>query len=375
MQAMVAAVTSEFEFLRTLVEIESPSYDRERSAQVTAPIAERLRRIGGSVRLLETEAGTNLVADFPGEGRPLLLVGHTDTVWPVGTLDSQIPWHVGEGTITGPGIYDMKSGIAVMCAALEHVGGRPKHPVRIILTCDEEVGSPTSQHFIREHVADARAAIGFESPHPDGALKVGRRGSTRLMLRVFGRSAHAALNPELGASAIDELVDQLLAIRALTADPTLDTPVLCNVGTIQGGRLANVVPEEARAEIGLRFVDAATEAQVLTAIRTLPTIRAHTRIEVETLSSRPAWSASLEDQALLGAIHTAGERIGQTVEGRPAAGAGDTNLIGSLGVPTVDGFGPLGGGAHALNEHIVTESLPQRIKLLTEVLRSPLTEY
>lgn len=366
----VTADTSEFDFLHTLVDIESPSFDRERSAQVATPIAERLRSIGGSVRLIETDAGTNLIADFPGEGQPLLLVGHTDTVWPVGTLDGDLPWLRRDDTITGPGIYDMKSGIVVMCGALERLGGKPASAVRIILTCDEEVGSPTSQAFIREQVADARAAIGFESPHPDGALKVGRRGSTRIMLRIFGRSAHAALNPELGASAIDELIDQLITIRKLTEDPTLATPVLCNVGTISGGRLANVVPDEASAEIGLRFIDSETETRVLSAIHDLPTVRDNTHIEIETLSSRPAWGASAGDQALLARINDAGERISQHVEGRPAAGAGDTNLIGSLGLPTVDGFGPLGGGAHALTEHIVAASLHERIELLATFLGS-----
>jgi glutamate carboxypeptidase len=362
---------AEFDFLRELVAIESPSFDRAASERVAAPIAERLSAIGGSVRLVRTEAGTSIVADFDGPGRPLLLVGHTDTVWPVGTLESSLPWTHENGIIRGPGTYDMKSGIVVICAALQRLGGNPGRAVRVVLNCDEEVGSPTTSELIRAQAADATAAIGFESPHPDGALKVGRRGSTRIAVHAHGRGAHAALNPELGVSAIDELIDQLARIREIAEDPLLPSPVLCNVGVISGGTRANVVPESARAEIGFRFVDSAAESRVLSAVRRITARRSGARLEVETLSSRPAWLASDADAALLAQLATTAATLGQRLDGRPAAGAGDTNILGSLGVPTVDGFGPLGGGAHASDEHIVAASLHQRIDLLRAVLATP----
>ncbi|AMB58858.1 M20/M25/M40 family metallo-hydrolase [Microterricola viridarii] len=362
---------AEFDFLRELVAIESPSLDRAASERVAAPIAERLSAVGGRVRLARTEAGTSIVADFAGPGHPLLLVGHTDTVWPVGTLESSLPWSHENGIIRGPGTYDMKSGIVVICAALQRLDGNPSRAVRVVLNCDEEVGSPTTGELIRAQAADAMAAIGFESPHPDGALKVGRRGSTRLAVHAHGRAAHAALNPELGVSAIDELIDQLAGIREITEDPLLPSAVLCNVGVISGGTRANVVPESARAEIGLRFVDSETESRVLSAIRGIVPRRRSARIEVETLSSRPAWRASAADAALLAQLSATAALLGQRLDGRPAAGAGDTNILGSVGVPTVDGFGPLGGGAHAIDEHIVAASLHQRIDLLSAVLATP----
>ncbi|MEB4613173.1 M20 family metallopeptidase [Leucobacter sp. M11] len=363
--------SAELALLRELVSIESPSGDGAASARIADVVAERFRDLGGTVRRLDTESGTNLVIDFPGPGRPLLLVGHTDTVWPLGTLAGELPWAQDGDVLRGPGVYDMKSGIVVMHAALSRLGGAPARAVRILLVCDEEVGSPTSLELIRAEALGACAALGFESPHPDGALKIGRRGSTRLELRVTGRAAHAALDPELGISAIDELVDQLGRLRAITVDPDLPSPVLCNVGTVSGGTRANVVPESAQAEVGLRFLDGESEARVLGAIAQLTPIRAGALLEVRTLSSRPAWAASPADEALLADLASSAQRVGQGLSARPAAGAGDTNLIGSLGVPTADGFGPRGGGAHALSEHVLRSSLAERIALLTAVLSAP----
>ena len=361
----------DYHFLRELVAIESPSFDAESSARVVAPIAERLRAAGGDVKLVTTEAGTNLVADFAGPGAPLLFVGHTDTVWPHGTLANDLPWSQEAGITRGPGVYDMKSGIVIMCAALERTRNTRTCAVRVLLTCDEEVGSPTSRDLIIEAARGVRAAIGFESPHPDGALKVGRRGSTRLSLTVTGKAAHAALEPEKGTSAINELVDQLVQVRGIIEDIGNQlSPVLCNIGTVSGGSRANVVAEQASAEIGLRFIDRESETATLSALSSLRPLRAGAQITTSILSSRPAWKASAADDSFLEELTSAASRLGQPLSGRPAAGAGDTNLVGSLGVASVDGFGPLGGGAHALTEHIITASLADRIALLCEVLNT-----
>ena len=364
------ADSSEVELLRELVELESPSFDLAASARIAEIIAARFARIGASVRSIPTEAGTNLVIDAPGDGAPLLLVGHTDTVWPVGTLATNVPWADDGRRIAGPGAYDMKSGIVVMHAALARLAGRKHHAVRIVLTCDEEVGSPTTQSLLRELALDARGALGFESPHPDGALKIGRRGSSRVRLTVDGRESHAALDPELGVSAIDELVDQLLRIRAITSADDLPSPVLCNVGTVHGGARTNVVPDHATAEIGLRFVEPVAEKRVLAGIRGLTPIRPGARLDFDVLSHRPAWLPSDADRALLAEVCAVAAGIGQTLTGRPASGAGDTNLLGSLGIPTLDGFGPRGGGAHAESEHVLAASLFERIDLLAAILTS-----
>ena len=357
--------------LERLARIESPSFDAGASERMTSLLAEWWDAAGADVRIETSEAGANLVADLEGVGEPLLLVGHSDTVWPHGAIEDQVPWSVDGDTVRGPGVYDMKSGLLVMLAAAERLRGRPHRSVRVVIVCDEEVGSPTTQALLLSCADGVSGAIGFESPHPDGALKVGRRGSTRVGLTVRGRASHAALDPDGGISAIDELVDQLVAVRGIVADASQHSEVLCNVGTIAGGGRANVVPAEAEAEIGLRFLDGQAEHAVLDALRDLSPVRSGAVVETAVRSHRPAWSPSAADGDLLSAIAAAGARVGQTVTGRPASGAGDTNLLGSLGIPTVDGFGPRGGGAHAVDERVSLRSLGERIVLLTAVLGGP----
>lgn len=354
--------------LEALVRIESPSLDVPASEAVADRLTQWWQQAGARVRTERTDAGVTVIADLDGEGAPALLVGHGDTVWPRGTLDGDLPWTVDGDVVRGPGAYDMKSGLVVMLAAAERLAGRRHRAVRAVVVCDEEIGSPTTQEILRGAAEGAGLAIGFESPHPDGALKVGRRGSTRLKLTVGGRAAHAALDPHSGVSAVDELVDQLVALRQITADPGLPSEVLCNVGAIRGGSRTNVVPAEAQAEVGLRFIDPDTEQRVLSAVRELRAVREGAAVEWAVLSRRPAWRASAADESLLARIARTGQALGQRVEGRPAAGAGDTNQVGNLGIATVDGFGPRGGGAHALSEHVLLSSLEQRIDLLEAVL-------
>lgn len=348
------------ELLRRLVQIESPSNDTAASARMAGVMTTELEACGAAVAAERTPAGTNLRADLPGEGAPILLVGHLDTVWPLGTLDGEVPWSVDGDTVRGPGVYDMKSGLVVMVHALRALKNQPRRAVRVALVGDEEIGSPHSREFVLRSAAGIAAAIGFESPHPDGALKIGRRGSCRVRIDVAGRASHAALDPEAGVSAVDELLDQLLRIRAITSDPTLTSPVLCNAGTIAGGGRANVIPDAAHAELGLRFADATAEARVLEQLEALAPIRPGASIRVTRLSQRPTWQPSEADAQLATQLGLAGQ---------PAAGGGDTNFLGAAGVPTVDGFGPRGGGAHAITEHASLASLDERIVQLQEFLK------
>lgn len=352
------------ERLEQLVAIESPSFDVPASVEIAGHLDRWWSALGARTRLVDTDAGRSFVADLPGDGAPLLLVGHSDTVWPRGTLAGEVPWQVDGDTVRGPGVYDMKSGLVVMLAAAERVAGGAHRALRVVVVADEEVGSPTTSDLLRASADGVAAALGFESPHPDGAVKVGRRGSTRLNLRVTGRAAHAALDPGAGISAIDELVDQLVAVRAVVTDPTLPSEVLCNVGSISGGTRANVVAADAAAEIGLRFVEPVAEERVLAALRALEPVRRGAVLTWETLSHRPAWQASSADAAVAARLAFAAGSIGQELGSRPAAGAGDTNLLGSWGIPTVDGLGPRGGGAHAVSEHILLPSFRERIDLL-----------
>lgn len=365
-----AAVAGREELILTrvkeLVNIESPSLDPAASARITQKLIGYLGELDLDIETITTEAGTHLLIEAPGttDEAPLLLIGHSDTVWPIGTLADDVPLvHEGD-VLRGPGTFDMKSGLVMIITALEILKDSPRRPVRILINADEEVGSPTSQELCRRASEGAAAAIGFESPHPDGAFKVGRRGTTRVSLEVTGIAAHAALDPDKGVSAIDELVDQLLAIRGIVAQASAQTPVLCNVGTIAGGTRPNVIPEKASAEIGFRFIDAASEHEVLGRLEALAPQRHGAVVQTQILSHRPAWKADAADASLLAEVATLAAGFGWQATGRPAAGAGDTNLVGSLGIPTLDGFGPRGAGAHAVGEHFLISDLYLRTALL-----------
>jgi glutamate carboxypeptidase len=366
---------------------ETPTGDLEASTAFVEELTDRYTALGASVVHHPVAGGVHLVADWPGSGAfadapPLLLVGHSDTVWPVGTLDSAVPWTNDGERITGPGAYDMKSGLVVIEEALELLlsteGPADRRPVRLIVTADEEIGSPTSGELLLSAAEGCAAAIGFESPHPDGSLKVGRLGSTRINIAVTGVPAHAALDPDKGVSATEEIVDQLLRVREIAAQATeraassSDTTILYNLGSITAPGRANVVSDDAAAELGFRFSDVAIEQEVLGEIGALTAVRAGATVEVTRLSHRPAWKPRAADVEFAESIsRIAQATLGAPLDQRPAAGGADTNLLGASDIGVVDGFGPSGGGAHARSEHIVIASFWQRIELLAAVIAAP----
>ncbi|KUG57571.1 M20/M25/M40 family metallo-hydrolase [Nesterenkonia jeotgali] len=364
------------ELLERMVGVESPTGDAAGVTAVADQVRELFAEHDAEVSAQTGEWGTHLVLDIPGAGEqrdaaPVLFVGHSDTVWPTGTLQN-MPFRVEDGIAYGPGIFDMKSGLLIMHQGLSVSTelGLSRPPVRVIVVGDEEIGSPSSRELLLTSAQGVSAVLGFESPHPGGALKVGRLGSTRLRLQITGRASHAALDPEGGINAIEELVDQILALRKIigAAQEAAPADVLCNVGTITGGGKTNVVPAAASVEVGLRFRTPEVEEQVLAAIRGLAPVRPDAQLQVHTLSQRPAWQADAADEQLLAAVEAAAQDAGLPgVGGRPAAGAGDTNFLGS-GLPTLDGFGPDGAGAHADHEQVRLESIPERIALLAALL-------
>lgn len=378
--------------LEELVRLESPSLDRAASLCITDSLAAGFEAVGGRVTAHDFDGGRHLVVDVPGArspgaaspgtgspgaaqthdtpgDAPLLLVGHSDTVWANGTLEQTLPWSRDAATVHGPGVFDMKSGLVVIEAALARVPEERRRPVRVLVTADEEVGSPDGKTLIPRVLQGVRGALGFESPHPDGALKVGRRGSTRVMVRVQGVEAHAALDPERGVSAITELLAQLGDAQSLVTRVSGTGPeVLLNIGTISGGTRANVTAGSARAELGLRFQDSTSEREVLSALVGATAHDRRATVTTEVLSHRTAWAPDEGDRALLAEVADAARSLGRDVSGCPAAGASDLNQVGASGVPAVDGLGPRGGGAHALTEHVDIASFAERIDLLAALL-------
>ncbi len=317
--------------------------------------------------MVRHETSTGLVLDArtgPAAGAaPVLILCHYDTVWPAGTATGR-PAREEGGLVHGPGVFDMRGGIVAALAAVERAAP-VERPVRILLTPDEETGSTGSRDLIVAAASDAAVVLVTEPPLPGGALKTSRKGWASYRLGVTGRAAHAGLEPEAGAHAIDELVDRLVEVRAL-AQPESGTTV--NAGVIGGGSAANVVPDSAYADLDVRAVTALEQERVDTALTTLQAGRAGTAVSVETSVMRPPMERT---PAIAAAFERACEiaaGVGQALAEGAAGGASDGNLVAPLGVAVLDGLGPDGAGAHALGERVRIESLAERAALIAELI-------
>lgn len=341
------------ELLRLLVEHES-------TATLRDVLVDLLRRAGADA----APDGAHIAASLGHGPGHVLVLGHFDTVWPVGRL-AVAPFTVAGDLATGPGVFDMKGGLVALLYALRLLRGRTlPRPVRIVLTADEEIGSPDGARVVLAHADGAVAVYALEPPLPGGALKVGRRGVARVRITVRGREAHAGLEARRGVSAIDELCDQLAALRA----PNV------NVGRIEGGTRANVVAGHASAELGLRFATPQEEAARFAAVEGLTPIRSGAQIGVEVLSRRPAWEATASN-GLAEHVQAVARGLGETIGAAVSPGAGDANLTGARGVPTVDGLGPRGHGAHAPDETVELPSIKARGELLAALLAADIMRF
>lgn len=341
------------ELLRLLVENES-------TARLRDVLVDLLRRAGADA----SPDGAHVAASLGDGAGHVLVLGHFDTVWPVGRI-ATAPFTVVGDHATGPGVFDMKGGLVALLYALRRVRGHAlPRPVRIVLTADEEIGSPDGARVVLAHADRAAAVYALEPPLPRGSLKVGRRGVARVRVSVLGREAHAGLEMRHGVSAIDELCDQLATQRG----PNV------NVGCIEGGTRANVVAGRASAELGVRFATRDEEAALFAAFDALTPVRAGAQISVEVLSHRPAWEPS-GSRELAEHVRAVAKRLGETIDAGVSPGAGDANLTGALGIPTVDGLGPRGHGAHSPDETVVLPSIKARGELLAALLAADIMRF
>jgi glutamate carboxypeptidase len=352
--------------LRELVEIESPTGTA--GVRVAAEwMAERLEALGGTVAI---DDGDHLRADFPGAGDPLVVVGHTDTVWAVGTLE-RLPVRVEGGKALGPGVYDMKAGLVTILAALAEPprpGDPPRRAVRVLLTADEERGSLTARPAIAAAARGAAAALVLEPCLPGGGVKLQRKGIGRFRLTVHGRAAHAGTQPSPGISAIEELARQVVRLHAL-ADPARGISV--NVGVIRGGTAENVIADRAEAHVDVRIARGEHAPELEAALHGLVPEVAGARHEWSGEWTRPPLESSPGAELLFAAAARHAAELGLVLQRGGSGGGSDGNLIGALGVPVLDGLGPDGGGAHAVTEHVLLASVPQRAHLLARLLVDP----
>ncbi|WP_051548607.1 M20 family metallopeptidase [Nocardioides sp. URHA0032] len=345
--------------IRELVECESPSADLAavaRSADVVARLGER--HLGVPPERIVLDGRTHLRWRLGAGPSRVLLVGHHDTVWPLGSLETH-PCTVEDGVLRGPGCFDMKAGVAMMfhaVAALEDVDG-----VTLLVTGDEELGSPSSRGLIEDEARLAEAALVLEASADGGALKSERKGVSLYDVRVVGRAAHAGLEPELGVNATVELAHQALLVAGLGNEAlgTTVTPTAARAGTT-----TNTVPAEGSFSVDVRVRSLAEQQRVDDAMRSLRPVLPGARIELTGGPNRPP----LEAAASVGLLERARALAVRLGRAEPLAaavgGASDGNFTAGVGTPTLDGLGAVGGGAHADDEHVLVEELAGRTALL-----------
>ncbi len=337
--------------------------------QAGAILADRFARLGLSVEAIPAgEYGQHLVARRAGSGRPLLILGHLDTVHPPGTARRPVP--AGDDALAGPGTYDCKGGLAVCLLACQlwHEFGWPPFPLTILINADEEVGSPSSRPLIEAEAAKSRAALVVEPAPGANQVITARKGVGRYVLRVFGRSAHTGSHRAAGINAVVEIAAKILALEHINAaEPGFNV----TVGTVAGGIRPNVVPDYAEAEIDLRLSSPEHAAQAEESIRKAAAVTqvagAHYRLEGGI--TRPPMPENEGNRGLFRlAAEVAGD-LGLKLQAASTGGGSDGNFCAALGVPTLDGLGPEGEGAHAGHERIHLPSLPVRGGLLAELGR------
>jgi glutamate carboxypeptidase len=357
------------ETLASFVRAESPSTEKGPADRCAERIAREWGKRGVRVELLrQKHRGAHLRVTRPGTSRgQLLVLGHYDTVYASGTLLG-MPYRVRRGRVFGPGVFDMKAGIVQALFALDAVA-RSRSPLAkklvFLWTSDEEIGSDSSRALIEREARRSDAVFVLEpSLGPKGLLKTARKGVGEAELVVHGRAAHAGLAPESGVNAIHELAMQIAKIREWN---DLPRGITVNAGIAHGGTRSNVIPERAKVVLDLRALRGTDMRRIEKRLRNLRPILPGARLEVHGGFNRAPleekYSRALFRQAVL-----LGSEMGLEIGGGTAGGGSDGNLTAALGVPTLDGLGAVGDGAHSPDEHIFAKAMPERAALLAALL-------
>lgn len=359
---------------RVLVETESPSGDLEGSRAVAQMLAEAARTINGvsTVERIESPGygehlRVRMRADARENASAILLVGHTDTVHPRGSLRER-PWREEDGRIYAPGIFDMKANCALAlevlraCAELKLA---PRRPVVLLLTCDEETGSMTGRALVEEEAGQAESVLVLEPPASGGRVKTARKGTGMFTMKATGIAAHAGLEPEKGASAILELARQIERLNDMN-DLARGTTI--NVGVIHGGTRSNVVAAEAHAEIDLRFSTVEEASRLENEIVNARPFDERVRLSVSGGINRPPLERNAKVVALFEQARSVAAALDFELGEASVGGASDGNFAAALGVAVLDGLGISGDGAHATHEHIEVDDIARRGALIAGLI-------
>ena len=348
--------------------IESPTTEKAAVDACGGELAARLAAIGGRVTRLPRDArGDHLLAEFGCGESQILLLGHFDTVWPVGQL-ARMPLVRADGRLHGPGVFDMKAGIAIgllAARALLETGAPLARRIVMLWTSDEEVGSQTSRGAIEDEARRSDAVLVLEPSLPGGAVKTARKGCGSFEVIVKGVSAHAGIEPQKGASAVHELAHQILRIAELQ---DLPRGVSVNVVQASGGLRSNVIPDEAHAIVDVRAPTLEAAAGVEDAFRRLRPVDGRTTVTATGGFDRPPLERTPAVERLYNQARNVARELGVDLQEGATGGGSDGNFTAALGVPTLDGLGAVGDGAHALHEHVEIEPLADRAALVAGLI-------
>ena len=359
------------DLLRKMVEIESPSDDKAAVDQCTAFVAEQCTVLGARVRLHRQKAfGDLLEARFgpqKSNQKPILLLGHLDTVWPLGAL-KDMPFRVSKGRVWGPGVLDMKAGVAMALTAIAILKEQQRltRPVVMLLNSDEEVGSTVSRPVTEKIARQCQAVYVLEPAQGlEGAYKTARKGVGNYEIHVQGVAAHSGVDFERGHSAVVELARQIERIAGFTE---LDRGITVNIGTIQGGTRSNVIAAEAQAEVDVRIAKAKDVTRIENHFRSLRVFDSKCSLHVEGGLNRPPMERTPGTVALFKRAAAHAHALGFELNEAATGGGSDGNFTSALGVPTLDGMGAVGEGAHATHESLLLEHMTPRTALLAAML-------
>ena len=361
------------QFLKLLVETESPSHDKAAVDHVGAIVAEEARKLGAQVEIIpNVETGDHVVARFPslsgrgarGKGGILLLC-HMDTVFPLGTIQ-KTPFREEGDKVLGPGTLDMKAGIVISLSAIAEAQKQGlDRPIMLLCTSDEEIGSHTSREHIERLAKESALVLVMEGALLDGSLKTWRKGVGEFIVKTRGRAAHSGGDHQAGRNAIEEMAHQVIAIQKLT-DYSKQTTL--NVGVIHGGTVSNVVPEEANIEVDVRVMQPGEWERLEVEMQKLKPVLDGTSIEVTGGLNRPPMPFDDTMKATFEKAKSIAEGIGMNLTAGGTGGASDANFVAPLGIPVLDGMGAVGEGYHSEREYIFTDSMEQKAKLVASLI-------
>ncbi len=322
-------------------------------------------------RIPQEKVGDFLLAKWNEDapGKPIMFLIHIDTVWPIGTLAERPPRIDEQGRLFGPGAIDMKGGITIVLSALRglrDLGEFPNRPIWVLMTADEEVGSTYSEALIKDLAKQSGLVLVMEPATPEEAIKTSRKGVATFQIAVEGRPAHAGNAPEKGINAIVDLAYQTLKLQEMN-DLRHGTSV--SVTMVEGGTATNVIPAHASAKVDVRMLTMQAYADVCEKIMNLQPYVPGAKLSVTSGHTRGPMERNAQMQADYEQCRAIGATLGLTVREDSSGGGSDGNFTAMMGISTLDGLGPQGDGLHALNEHVVLDSLPRRSALIAAMLK------